>query len=304
MDGIVYIDGEYVAPDDAQISMFDTGFHLGLTVFDTIPLYRSHVFRLTAHLERFFASVKAVRFDALKQTPAEMYDIVMETVRRSGLTDGTINVLATRGRRTPGAALWEWQPTLIVQCLDQRMMVSDAQRQNGVRACISAVRSIAPQSVPPQIKHANRLPNYFAILEAHDKGVDEPILLDEAGFVTEGPNYNIFTVRGERLCTPHHGVLRGITRDTIMKIATQHGYAVIEQPLTAYDLYTADEVFITSTSRGALPMVEIDGRKVGNGTPGPITNKLNDTYWTWRVDSEYAEPVSADQLAGSAQAAR
>ncbi|HZC73844.1 MAG TPA: aminotransferase class IV [Jatrophihabitans sp.] len=308
MDGIVYIDGRYVAPDEASLSMFDSGFHLGLTVFDTIPLYRSRVFRLDAHLDRFVASLKAVRFD-VGRGPAELYALVMETARRSGLTDGTINILATRGQRTPGAVLWDWKPTLIVQCLDQRMMVTAEQRENGVRACISAVRSIPPQSVPPQVKHANRLPNYFAMMDAHARGVDEPILLDAEGYVTEGPNYNLFAIRGGRILTPHHGVLRGITRDTIMKIAEQHGHPVSEQPLTGYDVYTAEEVFITSTSRGALAMVEVDGRLIGDGRPGVITTQLNDTYWAWREHSDYAVPVHAEQddetqLAGAAKAAQ
>lgn len=306
MDGIVYINGRYVTPDEASISMFDAGFQLGVTVFDTIPVYRSRVFRLDAHLDRFLASVKAVHIN-LEQSHAELYELVMDTVRRSGLSDATINILATRGERVPGATIWEWKPTLIVHCLDQRMMVSAAQRENGVRGCVSAVRSMPPQSVPPQIKHSNRLPNYFAMYDAFAKGVDEPILLDAEGYVAEGPNYNIFAVRDEELFTPHQGVLRGITRDTIIKIAEQHGYRVSERPLTVYDFYTADEVFITSTSRGALAMVEIDGRPVGDGKPGPITTQLNNTYWDWRENSEYAVPVHSEdaaELAGAAKAAR
>jgi branched-chain amino acid aminotransferase len=293
MDGLTYVDGEYFRPDEAAIPILDAGFTIGLMVFDTIPVYQHHIFRLDAHLDRLFNSLKAIRFDGFRYTKAELSALVLNTVRRSGLADATVQVMVTRGRRQPGVAVNKWKPALLIQCIPQSLVVHESQWKNGVSACISTVRSLPPQCVPPQVKHVNRIINYLAGLDAQDRGADEAIFLDGEGMVTEGPNFNIFAVRGDDVLTPRDGVLRGVTRDTIMMIARHHGYAVIEQPLAPYDFFTADEVFITSTSRGAIGIVSIDGRTIGDGIPGPATRRLNDTYWSWRVASEYAVRIES-----------
>jgi len=287
---LAYVDGDVVPLDEASVSLTDAGLTSGAVVFDTMPLYHGHFFRMDDHLDRFYASLRAVRFDSsFPHAKSELRELVIDVVRRSGLHNATITVMATRGRREPGVPIWEWTPTVIITCLGQDSEPQyKAQWATGARACVSGVHSLPPECVHPQIKHINRLINYFAMLEAADRGVQEAIFRDGEGCVTEGPNFNLFAVRDQRVITPHHGMLRGITRDTLMKIARHHGYEVVEQSLTAYDLYTADEVFITSTNRGAVGLVEIDKRIIGEGKPGPITSQLNDTYWSWRIDSPYA----------------
>jgi branched-chain amino acid aminotransferase len=296
MQGLVYIDGEYVSPDEATISLFDTGFQLGLNVFDTMPLYRGRLFRLDAHIERFCASMKAARLDDLRATAADLRRIVIETVRRSGLRDAAVTVIATRGVRQPGARLWDLQPTLIVQCIGQTVFIKPEQRVSGSRACITTIRGIPSASIPPQVKHYNRLPNYLAILEARDRGVDDSmaIFVDDHDHVTEGASFNVFAVRAGELHTPADGVLRGITRDTVLRIADGLGVRAHQDVLSRYDLFMADEVFATSVSRGAVAIVEIDGRRIGDGSPGPLTRRIDDIYWSWRLEGPYTLDVYAE----------
>lgn len=290
--GLVYIDGNFVEPDRATVPILDGGFGLGLTVFDNFSLHKGKIFRLDAHLDRFYGSLKTVRFDSFPHSRADLSVIIVDTIRKSRLSDAVVGIMATRGVRQP-VPLAQWTPTLIVQCTPSPPSMGDPLEDVGITACISTYCSIPAQSIPAQVKNSNRIVNYLAQLEAIDRGVQEPVLRTTDGFVTEGPNFNIFAVRNGRLYTPRDNLLRGITRDTVIEIAGGLGIEVIEGPLTPYDLYTADEVFITSTSRGAKGVVEIDGRTIAAGEPGRVTRKLNETYWSWRVGSPYATPVNA-----------
>jgi branched-chain amino acid aminotransferase len=291
-EGIVYIDGTWCPGAEAVLPIVDTAIQPGLAVMDAFPVSAGRMFRLDAHLDRFFASVKVVRFNSFPHTREAFEAIVVETVRRSGLRDALVTIMASRGRRAldRSGRDHDLTPTVMVHCRPAKDLSSH--RKNGYRACVSSMRSIPPQCLPPQVKHFNRIPNYLAELEAADAGVDVPIMLDLDGYVTEGPTFNVFAVRNGRLFTPADGMLRGITRDTVIKIAAHHGIPVTEGRVVPYDLYTADEVFVTSVSRGAIAVVEIDRRDVGDGRPGPISDRLGDTYWSWRVDSPYAQAVS------------
>lgn len=291
-DGIVYLDGSWIDDTQACLSILDCGVQPGLTVMDTAPVTEGRIFRLDAHLDRFYASLKVVRFDNFPHSVDALEAIVIDAVRRSGLRHALVTIMATRGVRTAGrwTTIAELIPTLIVHCRPAPM-VAHALKETGCRACVSSLRSTPSQCLPPELKHFNRLPNYLAELEAADQGVDLALLLDLDGRVTEGPTFNVFAVRNGTLVTPASGMLHGVTRDTVMTIAAHHGIPVIEGSLTPYDLYTADEVFATSVSRGALGIVEIDHRRIGTGRPGPITRRLDETYWSWRVNSDYVVTV-------------
>jgi branched-chain amino acid aminotransferase len=289
--GIVYIDGVWTDPAEAMLSVRDAGVQPGLTVFDTMPVVSGRVFRMEAHLDRFFASMKVVRFDSFPHTREGLETLVIEATRRSGLLDALVTIMATRGSRDPDAwvPVHKLVPTVVIDCRPGPDLTSV--RRAGYRACVSTVRSIPTSCLPPQVKHYNRLPHYLAEQEAHDAGVDMSLMLDLDGYVTEGPTFNVFAVRDERLFTPAHGMLRGVTRDTVIKVAAHLRIPVVEGPLTPYDLYTAEEVFATSVSRGAIGIVEIDHRRVGDGSPGPTTRRIDDMLRLWRTDDRYSRLV-------------
>ncbi len=284
-NGVAWINGDWCDAAEAALSILDCGVQPGLTVFDTAGVTAGRVFRLDAHLNRFYASLKVVRFDTFPHTREELERIVIETIRRSGLRDALVTFMATRGLRTVDrwGPMEQLVPTLVVHCRPAAL-VGKKLRETGYRACVSSVRSLPTQCLPPELKHYNRIPNYLADLDAADKGVDVALLVDLDGDVTEGTTFNV-------VLTPANGMLRGVTRDTMIKIAAQHDLPVTEGRLTPYDLCMADEVFATSVSRGATAIVEIDHRRIGDGRPGPITARLNDTYWSWRLDSVYSTQV-------------
>jgi branched-chain amino acid aminotransferase len=289
-EGLVYINGEYFPTSQAKLPIMDSGFLMGLNVFDTMSLHEGYLFRLEAHLDRFFRSLQAVRFE-LPHSRADFEQLVLDTIRRSGLRDANVNTIATHGPRQRGIPVEQWPITVIVMVIPPLIPLTPEKRADGYRMRISSVRNVPIQTLDAQVKNYNRLFSYLATLEAHDAGADDVLMLDLDGYLTEGPSFNVFAVRQGRIYTPVEGVLHGITRDTTLKIAEREGIPVIETRLTPYDLYNADEVFFTSTSRGAVGIVEIDRREIGNGRPGPITERLNDIYWTWHKGGPYVTPV-------------
>jgi len=289
--GLAYLDGEFVAIADATISVMDSGFLMGLNIYDSVSLYEGYLFRPEAALRRFLRSAKHVKFD-LPHSPEALKELVFEVARRSGLREGVVNVIATRGIRQPDLPVEKWPANLIIIAVPPLILLTSEKRSKGLRMKISTIRNIPAQCLEPRVKNYNRLYSHMAILDAHDAGYDDAILLDIEGAVTEGPNYNIFAVIEKKLLTPAVGVLEGITRDTIVQIANELAIPVEERLLYPYDLYNADEIFVCSTLRGAIGVVDVDSRIVGSGRPGPITTAINTTYWQWHTKPPHGIPVS------------
>ncbi|MBZ0099483.1 MAG: aminotransferase class IV [Taibaiella sp.] len=280
--GIAHIDGKFVGLEEAAIPVMDSGFLMGLNIYDSVSLYNGYLFRPEAALQRFLRSAKHVKFD-LTHNDKTLSDLVFEVARKSELREGVINVIATRGVRQPDRPVEKWRANLIVIAVPPLIVLSKEQREKGIRLKISAIRNIPAQCLEPRIKNYNRLYSYIATVEAHDAGLDDAILLGIDGAVTEGPSYNIFIVADGKLVTPLSGVLEGITRDTVVKISKHLGLAVEQRQIYPYDLYNAEEVFACSTLRGAIGVVEVDSRAIGNGLPGSITTAINSTYWDWHT---------------------
>ncbi len=289
-EGMIYIDGECFPAGEARLPVLDSGFMMGLNVFDTMGLNQGFLFRFDAHMDRFFRSLHTVRLKLPHSRP-EFEELVLETIQRSGLRDAYVTTVVTGGIRRRGIPVEQWTPRVIIISVPPMTIVSPEKRAAGVRMRISSIRNVPVQSLDAKIKTYNRLFSYLATLEAHDAGADDVLMLDVEGYLTEGPSFNVFAVRQGRVYTPAEGMLQGITRDTTEKIAEQEGIPVVETRLTPYDLYNADEVFYTSTSRGAVGIVEIDRRQIGEGRPGPITTRINDIYWTWTTSERYATRV-------------
>jgi len=288
---IAYVNGEYVPRDQAKISVFDMGFLRGDAVFDTTSAWNGRIFKLAAHLERLDLSLRAVRI----QCPLpleELRGVIIETARRCALPNAYIQTIVTRGEPPVGVRdLTKCHAGLIVFVIPYVFILSSDQIRSGGRAVIASTRALPAQCLDPKIKSLSRLHFDLAVLQGKAAGADVSIMLDLDGHVTEGPGFNVFVVRNGEMFSPPEGILLGITRQTVFELAAEHKIAVREAQMTAFDLYAADEVFLTSTAGGIMPLVEIDGRPIGNGKPGPVSQRIHGLYWALRESGRDGTPI-------------
>ncbi|HEY5432486.1 MAG TPA: branched-chain amino acid transaminase [Coriobacteriia bacterium] len=279
----IWMDGALVDWDNAQVHVLTHALHYGSGVFEGIRCYDTPdgpaVFRLTEHMERLARSAKMMRMP-LPYTVEELVAATLELIAVNKLPACYIRPLIYRGYGVMGLdpmpspvnvviAVWPWDTYLGEDAL-----------QNGVDAGISSWRQRGINASPPQIKSTgNYINSSFARMEANDHGYAEAILLNEAGMVCEGTGENIFVVRDEIIVTPpvSDGILEGITRDTVIAIATDLDLDIIEASLTRTDLYTADEVFFTGSAAEIVPVRSVDHREIGK--PGPITLAIQEAYF-------------------------
>ena len=291
---VVYMNGDYIPADQASISIFDYGFLRGDTVYDTTSAWGGWIFKLDAHVERLFDSLRAVQLE-IPLSADELKDAMVETTRRCGLKEAYIKCLVTRGRPQEGVRdLRSCVPNLIIFVTPYVWILPPEKFETGARVNIASVRSIPPQSLDPRIKSVSRLHFDLASLETYAAGMDETLMLDLDGHVTEGPGFNVFMVKNDTLYTPPAGILRGITRETVMELAVEAGLDMQVTPLTAYDLLAADEVFLSSTAGGIMPVVEIEGRRIGDGQVGRVTRTLHEQYWAMRESGRHGTPIFPD----------
>jgi branched-chain amino acid aminotransferase len=271
----IWIDGKYCDRDTATVSVFDHGLLYGDGVFEGIRIYGGQVFRLDAHLDRLYASAKAIWLSIPIPLP-ELKSTVEEAVARSGIAEGYIRLVVTRGVGDLGLDPRKCAKPSII-CIVDTIAIWPKDRYDRGLVCVTAATPINHrESLSPRIKSLNYLPHILAKIEGVNAGVDEAIMLDPAGYVAEATGMNLFTVTGRKIrTTPDYaGILRGITRDAVMQVAREGEYDAEEYPLTRYDLYTADEMFLTGTAAEVIGIVKLDGRVIGQGVPGPITKDL------------------------------
>jgi len=293
---IVYVNGEYVPREQARISIFDVGFLRGDAVFDTTSAWNGRIFKLPAHLERLDLSLRAARI-ACPLPPKALADVIVETTRRSGLRNAYIQTIVTRGEPPIGVRdLTQCRPSLIVFAIPYVWILNREQIASGGRGSIVSTRALPVQCLDPKIKSLSRQHLDLAVLQGKFAGADVALMLDLDGRVTEGPGFNLFAVKGGTMYSPPEGILMGITRQTVFELAAEHGLPAREAQLTAYDLYAADEIFLTSTAGGIMPLVEIDGRAIGDGRPGPVFQRVHDLYWALRESGRDGTPVFPDSL--------
>ena len=288
---IAHVNGEYVPKDQARISVFDFGFLRGDAVFDTTSAWNGRIFKLDAHLDRLDLSLRAVRIPSPLPLE-ELRGVIIETARRCGLQNAYIQTIVTRGEPPLGVRdLTRCRPGLIVFVVPYVWILGPEQIRSGGRAMIASTRALPVQCLDPKIKSLSRLHFDLAMLQGKAAGVDVAIMLDLDGRVTEGPGFNVFVVRGGEMFSPPEGILMGITRQTVFELAAEHGLPAREAQLTAFDLYAADEVFLTSTAGGIMPLVEIDGRSIGDGKPGPVSQRIHGLYWALRESGRHGTPI-------------
>ena len=283
---IIYLDGAYLPKEEAKVSVFDHGLLYGDGVFEGIRAYNGRVFRLDEHLDRLYDSAKTIDL-AVPITKAEMADAIREVLRRNNLRDGYIRPIVTRGvgdlgldpRKCP-------RPSVIIIAVEWGAMYGDLY-EKGLNAITVSIRRNPAEALPPNVKSLNYLNNILAKIEANYKGGDEAIFFDTNGYLSEGSGDNIFVVKnGEIVTPPTLNNLRGVTRLVVLECARDLGFTVVEQNMGYFDLYTADEVFVTGTAAEVGPIVTIDGRTIGSGRPGPVTRQLMAAFKTATSERE------------------
>jgi branched-chain amino acid aminotransferase len=271
----VYIDGKYYDRGEAMISVFDHGLLYGDGVFEGIRIYKGKVFKLKEHIERLYQSAKAILLDVpIGQT--EMEKAVFEAVRINAKNDGYIRLIITRGEGPLGLDPAQCAKPMVIIIVGDIQLYPQEYYEKGIAVVTAASRRMPADSLDPRVKSLNYLNNVMAKIEAKQAGCLEAVLLNHEGYVTECTADNIFIVKNGTLLTPapHYGALDGITRMTVLNIAPSCGITSLETALTRYDLYTADECFMTGTGAEIMPVTKIDGRLIGNGSPGPVTMRL------------------------------
>ena len=291
---LIYIDGKYYPKSDAKISVYDHGFLYGDGVFEGIRAYHGIVFKLEEHIDRLYASARAIMLD-IPLTKKEMINAVIETLKKNELLeDAYIRLVVSRGLGDLGLDPRKCSKPTIIIITDRIKLHGGNAKEKGLTAIISWVKRDPVDATTHEVKSLNYLNSIMAKIEANSANADEAICLNKQGFVCEGVAENIFIVSGEVIVTPptSTGALKGITRDVAIQIANRFGYTVIKKEVTPADLFLADEVFFTGTAAEIVPVKEINKRTIGNGCPGPITRRLMEEYHRLVADPKEGVPIS------------
>jgi branched-chain amino acid aminotransferase len=275
MPRIIFMNDRLVPEDEARVSVFDHGLLYGDGVFEGLRSYSGRVFRLDAHIDRLWASARAICLE-IPLSKEQVAKAVVDTLAANKLPDGYVRLVVTRGAGSLGLDPNRTAHPQVIVIADTISLYPREFYDKGLRIVTAATQRVQSAALSPRIKSLNYLNNIMAKLEGLQAGCVEALMLNHKGEVAECTADNVFVVRGARLLTPppDAGILEGITRGAVMDLAHAAGIDCREATLVRHDLYTADECFLTGTAAEVLPVVEIDGRKVGTGLPGPITTRL------------------------------
>jgi branched-chain amino acid aminotransferase len=283
----VYINGKMFDMDNAKISIFDHGLLYGDGVFEGIRVYDRLIFKLKEHIDRLYASAHAIMLD-VPIGKKQMVDAMIKTLKTNGLKDAYVRVIVTRGVGDLGLdpRKCKGNSTVII-ITDTIALYPEKFYKDGLSIVTVPARRDIPEGISPQIKSLNYLNNILAKIEAINAGVEEAIMLNQDGFVAECTGDNIFAVKNQTLMTPpvHIGILKGITRDAVIDLTAKAKMPFREETMTRYDLYNADECFLTGSAAEIVPVVKIDGRVISIGKPGPVTLRLlRDFHLLTKID--------------------
>ncbi|AXF22508.1 aminotransferase class IV [Burkholderia pyrrocinia] len=292
--GAAYLNGRFVPIADARVSVLDWGFLHSDATYDTVHVWNGRFFRLDLHIARFRRSLARLRLNVPLGDEA-LRDILVECVRRSGLRHAYVEMLCTRGAsptfsRDPRDAVNQF----IAFAVPYGSVANERQLREGLHLHLVDVQRIPPDSIDPQVKNYHWLDLVTGLLKGYDAGAESVVLRGADGGIAEGPGFNVFVVRDGRLYTPERGVLHGITRQTVFDLADAMGIAAHAARVDDAQLRDADEVFITSTAGGIMPVTRLDGQAIGDGKPGTVTRRLFDAYWAkhedpaWTLAVDYA----------------
>lgn len=287
-NGVAFVGGRYMPVAEAAIPITDWGFLRSDATYDVVTVWEGAYFRLDAHLERFQRSCKRWRLDP-GLGPAQITDVLSQCVRLSGLRASYVEMICTRGKppwgsRDPRQAVNQFYAFAVPYV----WLANARQREHGLHIMVSDVRRIPASSVDPTAKNYHWNDLTMGLFGALDAGADSVLLVDAAGNVVEGPGFNIFCVSRGAVVTPSEGMLEGVSRRTVIEMARSLGLEVQLRVLSADELRGAEEVFLSTSGGGVLPVTRVDQHLIGDGNPGPITRKLVQTYWAWHADPAYS----------------
>jgi len=275
----VYINGKFFDQADAKVSVFDHGLLYGDGIFEGIRLYDGCVFRLEEHLERLEYSAKALLLE-LPWTRQEISDATCEACRKNGLKNGYIRLVVTRGKGSLGLSPKSCSDPQLIIIADKIQLYPPEFYEQGLKIITVPTRRCNPAALPPTVKSLNYLNNILAKIEAQNLGFHEAVMLNDQGYIAECTGDNLFLIHKGRLLTPPFsaGALAGITRGAVLDLARSLKLPVEEKNLTRYDVWIADECFLTGTGAEVIAVIEMDGRTIGAGKPGAVTKKITTAF--------------------------
>ncbi|MER8407712.1 aminotransferase class IV [Mesorhizobium sp. M1307] len=290
-DGIAFVDGQYLPMSEAKISVLDWGFLHSDATYDTVHVWNGRFFRLDLHLDRFFGGVERLRME-LPYDREKIESILRNCVALSGHRSAYVEMICTRGTsptfsRDPRQA----ENRFIAFAVPFGSVANKEQLERGLHVAISETVRIPPKSVDPAIKNYHWLDLVKGLFDAYDRGAETALILDTNGHIAEGPGFNVFLVKEGSLRTPAFGVLPGITRRTVFDLCAEIGLSATAADICRPDIKGADEVFITSTAGGIMPVTRIDDAAIANGHVGPVTHRLMYLYWQKHDDPKWSTPV-------------
>ncbi|HBN78239.1 MAG TPA: branched-chain-amino-acid transaminase [Planctomycetaceae bacterium] len=275
----IYLNGQLVSKDEAKISVFDHGLLYGDGIFEGIRIYNRKVFLLEEHIERLYESAHAIRL-TIPLSPAEMTKAVEETVAANELVDGYIRLVITRGSGSLGLDIRRTSDPQVIIIADKISLYPEELYEQGLKIITASTIRNHPQALSPRIKSLNYLNNILAKIEGSDAGCLEAVMLNHKGEVAECTGDNIFIVKNGVLKTPSTdaGILDGITRRAVLRLAREAKLEIMETTMTRHELYVSDECFLTGSAAEVIAVVELDGRLIGDGKPGPVTKDLKSRF--------------------------
>jgi branched-chain amino acid aminotransferase len=278
----IWLSDKLVDEADARISVFDHGLLYGDGVFEGIRVYGRKVFEMEAHIRRLYESAKAIRLQ-IPMTAQTLTEAVETTVKANAIVDGYIRLVVTRGVGSLGLNPFNCTQGCVIIIADRIQLYPEELYEKGIKVISATTVRNHPLAIPPQVKSLNYLNNILAKIEALDSNVPEAIMYNHEGYVAEATGDNVFIVRRGVVYAPpvEAGSLEGITRNVVMRLVRKEAIEVVEKNLTRCDLYICDECFLTGTAAEVIGVVEIDGRMIGNGSPGPLTQLLRQRFFEY-----------------------
>jgi len=295
-DGSAFIDGEYCPIGEARIPLIDLGFTRSDVTYDVVHVWNGRFFRLSDHLDRFIEAYGKLRME-LPYRKDELADILHHMAALTGLKDLYVNITASRGPLPPG----ERNPLncrnrLYAYAIPFVWIARPEDQEQGIDMIVATPQRVPMASFDQTVKNYQWGDLTKSLIEAGDHGAKVPVLLDAEGNVTEGPGFNVFAAKGGVLTTPDTGVLLGISRRTALELAETLNVETRIEPLPVKDLREADEIFLTSTAGGIIPVRSLDGAPIGDGAPGPLATRLRQLYWEAHEDPNFSEPLRLDTV--------
>jgi len=290
--GYAWIDSKYVELADAKIPILDWGFLRSDATYDVVHVWKGRFFRLDKHIDRFFESAKKLRMPC-QINRDELKKILANCVIKGKLESAYVEMIQTRGMspkfvRDPRLAT----PRVMAFAVPFGWILKQEDFEKGLNVLLTDIKRIPPSSVDPTIKNYHWMDLVTGMLDAYEKGNDTAVLVDENNNITEGPGFNLFCINESGIFTPDHGVLEGITRQSVFDLAKELHLPIMKKSISVEELYNAEELFATSTAGGIMPITKVSGKEIGKGRVGNLTRQLHKLYWQKHSDDSWSTSIS------------